>query len=419
MAALFACTKCHRRHPFDELSSAEQLCKECRNYYPIVKCTYCRIEFQQEDKTSTNSICKKCAQNVKLYGKPSACEYCNILAAFIGNKCQRCTNSERKWGAPKTCEQCKQKCAFERTDNSTKVDGKLMCWLCTVAYKRVLAKAKIRQEVSRKNFGSQKKSSEKSEKSEKSEQIDKFDSIMNKTTDENKPGPKTENTSSAVPESQESTGSQDEKSSERKPHKHHKHKHHHHHHHHKHKHHHSQKSSEPNTPTAAVQTPPSKKPRLETNSSTNGVTPTKRPDIQSNADQSRFSFLKNGSSLSSITGLNMSSLTDRPTEDPHSSEHLIALQLLQEQMEGLKKTLQQKEQQLLEKEKKLTELKAQNYESEKEWRIKFTNVQKKLTETNENNQIKVRELMKQISTLSKGGKKLKGYDSPVPSPLAL
>ncbi|VDI78506.1 Hypothetical predicted protein [Mytilus galloprovincialis] len=277
-----------------------------------------------------------------------------------------------------------------------------MCWLCTVAYKRVLAKAKIRQEVSRKNFGSQKKSSEKSEKSEKSEQIDKFDSIMNKTTDENKPGPKTENTSSAVPESQESTGSQDEKSSERKPHKHHKHKHHHHHHHHKHKHHHSQKSSEPNTPTAAVQTPPSKKPRLETNSSTNGVTPT-----------------KSGSSLSSITGLNMSSLTDRPTEDPHSSEHLIALQLLQEQMEGLKKTLQQKEQQLLEKEKKLTELKAQNYESEKEWRIKFTNVQKKLTETNENNQIKVRELMKQISTLSKGGKKLKGYDSPVPSPLAL
>lgn len=49
----------------------------------------------------------------------------------------------------------------------------------------------------------------------------------------------------------------------------------------------------------------------------------------------------------------MSSLTDRPTEDPHSSEHLIALQLLQEQMEGLKKTLQQKEQQLLEKEKKV------------------------------------------------------------------
>jgi hypothetical protein len=32
---------------------------------------------------------------------------------------------------------------------------------------------------------------------------------------------------------------------------------------------------------------------------------------------------------------------------------------------------------------KLTELKAANYESEKEWRLKITNLQKKLTETTE------------------------------------
>lgn len=120
---------------------------------------------------------------------------------------------------------------------------------------------------------------------------------------------------------------------------------------------------------------------------------------------------KSGSGLSSLSGINM---TDKPSEDPHSSEHLIALQQLQEQMEGLKRQLQQKEQQLLEKEKKLTELKAQNYESEKEWRLKYTNLQKKLTETTETNQIKVRELMKQISTLSKGKK---FTNSPVPSPL--
>jgi hypothetical protein len=66
-----------------------------------------------------------------------------------------------------------------------------------------------------------------------------------------------------------------------------------------------------------------------------------------------FVCFDSGSSLSTLSGLNMSSLTDKPTEDPHSSEHLIALQLLQEQMEGLKKQLQQKEQQLLEKEKKV------------------------------------------------------------------
>lgn len=40
-------------------------------------------------KGNTSTICKKCEYNVKQYGKPSACEYCNIIAAFIGTKCQR------------------------------------------------------------------------------------------------------------------------------------------------------------------------------------------------------------------------------------------------------------------------------------------------------------------------------------------
>lgn len=87
----------------------------------MVKCTYCRSEFQQASKGSTSTICKKCEQNVKSYGKPTACEYCNIIAAFIGNKCQRCTNSEIKYGPPVNCEQCKQKCAFDRHDDDKKV----------------------------------------------------------------------------------------------------------------------------------------------------------------------------------------------------------------------------------------------------------------------------------------------------------
>lgn len=88
----------------------------------MVKCTYCRSEFQQTSKGSTSTICKKCEQNVKAYGKPTACEYCNIIAAFIGNKCQRCTNSEIKYGPPVNCEQCKQKCAFDRHDDDKKVN---------------------------------------------------------------------------------------------------------------------------------------------------------------------------------------------------------------------------------------------------------------------------------------------------------
>lgn len=88
----------------------------------MVKCTYCRSEFQQTSKGSTSTICKKCEQNVKAHGKPTACEYCNIIAAFIGNKCQRCTNSEIKYGPPVNCEQCKQKCAFDRHDDDKKVN---------------------------------------------------------------------------------------------------------------------------------------------------------------------------------------------------------------------------------------------------------------------------------------------------------
>ncbi|KAG6450929.1 protein FAM76A-like isoform X2 [Manduca sexta] len=139
---LFACSRCFSRHPFEELSPGEQLCKECRGSFPVVKCTYCRSEFQQTSKSNTSSICKKCEANVKAYGKPTACEYCNIIAAFIGNKCQRCTNSERKYGPAVTCEQCKQRCAFDRHDDSKKVDGKLLCWLCTQSLKRALARTK-------------------------------------------------------------------------------------------------------------------------------------------------------------------------------------------------------------------------------------------------------------------------------------
>nr|CAD7597304.1 unnamed protein product [Timema genevievae] len=43
--------------------------------------------------------------------------------AFIGFKCQRCNNAELKFGPPLTCEQCKQKCAFDRKDEDKKKKG--------------------------------------------------------------------------------------------------------------------------------------------------------------------------------------------------------------------------------------------------------------------------------------------------------
>jgi len=137
----YACSKCYTRHPFEELSQGQQLCKECRGSFPVVKCTYCRSEFQQESKSSTSSICKKCEQNVQKYGKPTSCQYCNIIAAFVNGKCHRCHDSYRRYGPPKTCEQCKQKCAFDKEDKK-KLDGKLLCWLCSLSYKRALVRTK-------------------------------------------------------------------------------------------------------------------------------------------------------------------------------------------------------------------------------------------------------------------------------------
>lgn len=54
----------------------------------------------------------------------------------------------------------------------------------------------------------------------------------------------------------------------------------------------------------------------------------------------------------SMSILNTSSATDK-VDDPHSSEHLIALQQVQDQLESMRKQLLAKDQQLLEKDKQV------------------------------------------------------------------
>uniref|UniRef100_A0A8C0JEU5 Protein FAM76B n=1 Tax=Chelonoidis abingdonii TaxID=106734 RepID=A0A8C0JEU5_CHEAB len=279
--ALYACTKCNQRYPFEELSQGQQLCKECRIAHPIVKCTYCRSEFQQESKT--NTICKKCAQNVKQFGTPKPCQYCNIIAAFIGTKCQRCTNSEKKYGPPQTCEQCKQQCAFDRKEEGRrKVDGKLLCWLCTLSYKRVLQKTKEQ----RKSLGSSHSNSSSSHKSSAA--------IQNET--------------------------------------------------------------------------PKKKPKLESKPS-------------------------NGDSSS----INQST-------DSGGTDNFVLISQLKEEVMSLKRLLQQRDQTILEKDKKLTELKADFQYQESNLRTKMNSMEKAHKETVEQLQAKNRELLKQVAALSKGKK---------------
>ncbi|XP_062433778.1 protein FAM76B isoform X3 [Rhea pennata] len=296
--ALYACTKCNQRYPFEELSQGQQLCKECRIAHPIVKCTYCRSEFQQESKT--NTICKKCAQNVKQFGTPKPCQYCNIIAAFIGTKCQRCTNSEKKYGPPQTCEQCKQQCAFDRKEEGRrKVDGKLLCWLCTLSYKRVLQKTKEQ----RKSLGSAHSNSSSSSLTEKDQHHSK--------------------------------------------------------HHHQHHHHHRHSST--------------------------------HHKISSLSPEQDQGLWKQSSSINQST-------------DSGGTDNFVLISQLKEEVMSLKRLLQQRDQTILEKDKKLTELKADFQYQESNLRTKMNSMEKAHKETVEQLQAKNRELLKQVAALSKGKK---------------
>lgn len=324
---LFACSKCFSKHPFEELSSGQQLCKDCRGSFPIVKCTYCRSEFQQTNKLSTSTICNKCEHNVKQFGKPSACEYCNIIAAFIGNKCQRCTNSERKYGPPVSCEQCKQKCAFDRKDDDKKVevDGKLLCWLCTLSYKRALAKTKQGDADRRAQL---KLAAQRSSKNR-----------------ENRP-----------------------------------------------------------------------------NRSSNNK--------RSSSQRSEVAKLETG--LEALPPVAKAMRTNRPPGDlvdPNSSDHVVAMTQLKEQMASLQKQIVQKDAQLLAKDKMITELKAKHFTNEMELRNRMQTTEREFEKKVETLSIKIKTLQKEVATLTKSNKNNKvtsnalssgagsggsGTDSPLP-----
>ncbi|XP_030753612.1 protein FAM76A [Sitophilus oryzae] len=300
-APLFACSRCFARYPFEELSAGQQLCKECRGAFPVVKCTYCRSEFQQTSKGSTSAICKKCEQNVKAYGKPTACEYCNIIAAFIGNKCQRCTNSEIKYGPPVNCEQCKQKCAFDRQDDDKKVDGKLLCWLCTLSFKRALAKTKQGD-------------------AERRAQL-KMSQIHKKHKDGKLRG----------------------------------------------------HNKRPNRPDVTKMPVPDEQPpnKVARNNTAPGMV---RTDL-----------------------------------DPNSSDHVVAMTQLKEQIASLKKQITQKDSQLLGKDKMITELKAKHFTTESELRVKMKTSLKEHEDKVDTLNKRISGLLKQVAGLSKTAKKgLKG-----------
>lgn len=62
--------------------------------------------------------------------------------------------------------------------------------------------------------------------------------------------------------------------------------------------------------------------------------------------------------------------------DPNSSDHVVAMTQLKEEIASLQKRLQQKDRELLAKDKHITELKSQNFTSEKELRDKLKGQEK-------------------------------------------
>lgn len=245
-----------------------------------------------------------------------------LLQPLLGPSVSDVLTQRKKYGPPQTCEQCKQQCAFDRKEEGRrKVDGKLLCWLCTLSYRRVLQKTKEQ----RKGFGSSNSSS------------------LNEKD-------------------------------------HHSRSHHHHHHQHRHSssHHKLSGSLSPEQEQGLWK-------QSHKSSSIQKETPKKKPKLEMKPS--------NGDS-SSIT----------QSMDSGGTDNFILISQLKEEVMSLKRLLQQRDQTILEKDRKLTELKADFQYQESNMRVKMNQMEKSHKESMEQQQAKNRELMKQVAALSKGKK---------------
>lgn len=91
--------------------------------------------------------------------------------------------------------------------------------------------------------------------------------------------------------------------------------------------------------------------------------------------------------------------------DPNSSDHVIAMTQLKEQIASLQKRLAQKDRELLAKDKHITELKGKNFASENEMRNKMRDTERVYDSKIEVLNKKVASLLKEVAQLSKGTKK--------------
>lgn len=91
--------------------------------------------------------------------------------------------------------------------------------------------------------------------------------------------------------------------------------------------------------------------------------------------------------------------------DQNSSEHVVAMTQLKEQIASLQKKLQQKDREILSKDKFTTELKGKNFECENELRNKMKDSEKYYESKIEVLNKKIAGLLKEVAQLSKGTKR--------------
>lgn len=94
--------------------------------------------------------------------------------------------------------------------------------------------------------------------------------------------------------------------------------------------------------------------------------------------------------------------------DQNSSEHVVAMTQLKEQIASLHKKLKEKDRELLGKDKLITELKSNNFVSENELRVKMKDNEKFFARKEEVLTKKVAQLLKEVAQLSRGVKKTVG-----------
>ncbi|KAF7457524.1 Protein FAM76B [Cryptosporidium felis] len=144
----YECQKCKWR---DKITP---LCKDCYRSLSDSsgktgfkkECTYCRVEFLQHRilrkavKVFNKEICMDCCKNICKYNiAPVRCHFCDCWSAWTSHLlCDRCNASREQFGEPLPCDMCRKTCAFDRGEEAKKkLDGRLLCFLCTIKYKKL------------------------------------------------------------------------------------------------------------------------------------------------------------------------------------------------------------------------------------------------------------------------------------------